>query len=200
MNYIDPAIAALFRSPIAMGIYFRLGVVPPLCLWCGVNDAPQQMQSVDDGAVTYIGAGKLTGLPEFDVLISGQAARYEFTLEGVSPDSVALIERTKPTVMGKAFHIGIAPLDAAWQPLTPILPLVEGQADYWAVTQERARGDETASRNLSLSVGFGDTNRSRPRRVTYTHAQQQVYAQGDDACRNVARYNAGYVATWPRFK
>jgi hypothetical protein len=118
-------------------------------------------------------------------------------MEGVTPQAAALLDKD---VVGLAVHIGICPMTSLGNALSDIIPLTIGKADYWALTQEPSRGAEVPNRRLSLSVGFGDTGRTRPRRVTYTDAQQRRLFPTDGFCRLIAKYNAGYVNTWPRFK
>jgi hypothetical protein len=94
----------------------------------------------------------------------------------------------------------MAAFDSDWQPtVMDILPVEQAIADYWSMTGSIATGARQQTRTLSLSASVGETGRSRPRRVTYTQAQQQFVYPTDDFCVNVARYDRGYSLSWPRF-
>jgi hypothetical protein len=104
-----------------------------------------------------------------------------------------------PVVLGKPLYIGIAAHDENWQTATPILPLSTAIADYWSMAYARPEGTRAPVRTLSLSVGFGETGRTRPRRLIYSETQQQKLYPGDRFCLDVPRYNRGYMISWPRF-
>lgn len=207
MDYIPDATAALFRENINLGIFFRLD--HPLAggilrLWLGVNRVSMKMTGVETSApFTYYGAGRLQSVPDLEAIINDGATRLEITIEGVSNEAQAQIDTDPPDVAGRRLHIGMAVFDADWQPtIMDILPLQHAIADYWSMTGTMGRGGTAPNpqtRTLSLSASVGQTGRSRPRRATYTDAQQKFRFPTDDFCRNVARYDRGFVIAWPKF-
>lgn len=195
---MDPATALLFRSSYNLGIYLHLTTTPPLRLWSGVGDIPQQLPAVEVAGQTYRGV-RMGDLPDFELMLNGGAERGEFTLEGVSDEALREIAGLDPPVLGKTLYIGLAYHDEHWQPTTAIMPVTEAQADFYSMARARVQGSETPKQVLSLSVGFGETGRSRGRRAVYSQVSQTALFTGDDFCKDVPRYHAGYVIAWPRF-
>jgi hypothetical protein len=206
MNYLTPATADLFRGNLNLGIFIRLDHPDPagvLRLWLGVNEIKMTMAGVETGLHSYYGAGRLQSVPELEAIINDGAQRMEITIEGVSDEAQARIDSDPPDVVGKKLHIGMAAFDANWQPtVMDILPLQHGLADYWSMSATISRGGmqpQSQLRTLSLSASVGQTGRSRPRRATYTDAQQKFRFPTDDFCINVARYDRGFTVAWPKF-
>jgi hypothetical protein len=201
--YLADPTAALFRANLNLGIFFRLDAPTAggiLRLWLGVSQVRMKMTGVETTAEIYYGAGRLQSVPDLEVIINGGASRLDLTLEGVSDEAQAQIDADPPDVMGRKLHIGMAAFDSTWQPtIMDILPLEHAIADYWNMSGSIATGSKQQTRTLSLSASVGETGRSRPRRVTYTQAQQQFVYPTDDFCVNVARYDRGFSLSWPRF-
>jgi hypothetical protein len=201
--YIPDATAALFGKNVNLGIFFRLdhpltgGI---LRLWLGVGTVNMKMTGVEATAFPYFGAGRLQSVPDLDVIINGGASRIEFTIEGVSQDAMDRINAVNPDVLGRAVHIGMAAFDTDWQPtVMDILPISHSIADFWSSSGLIVTGAAQQPRALSLSAALGETGRSRPRRTTYTQAQQQFLYPTDTFCQNVARYDRGFSLAWPNF-
>jgi hypothetical protein len=201
--YLADPTAALFRSNLNLGIFFRLDAPTSggiLRLWLGSGQVRMKMTGVETTAQIYYGAGRLQSVPDLEVIINGGASRLDLTLEGVSDEAQAQIDADPPDVLGRELHIGYAAFNTTWQPaIMDILPVQHAIADYWSMTGSVATGKQQQTRSLSLSASVGETGRSRPRRVTYTQAQQQFLYPTDDFCINVARYDRGYSLSWPRF-
>jgi hypothetical protein len=200
--YIPDATAALFGENINLGIFFRLDHADAagiLRLWLGVGDRDLAMPPVESTPKTWHGAGRWTSTPDLDVIINGGASRIEFSIEGVSADAQDRIDAVNPDVLGRDVHIGMAAFDTDWQPATDILMISHSIADFWQMTGSVVTGRAQMTRTLTLSAAVGETGRSRPRRVTYTQAQQQFLFPTDDFCQNVVRYDRGYSLAWPNF-
>lgn len=200
--YIPDATAALFGKNVNLGIFFRLDHPNPtgiMRLWLGLGDRDLAMPPVEPTTQTYHGAGRWQSSPDLDVIINGGASRIEFSIEGVSADAQDRIDAVNPDVLGRSVHIGMAAFDTAWQPATDILIISHSIADYWSMTGSVVTGRAQMTRTLSLSTAVGETGRSRPRRVTYTQAQQQFFYPTDDFCKNVVRYDRGFSLAWPNF-
>lgn len=201
MGYVDDTTVTALRKGTNLGVFLRIAVEPdPLLLCLGINDIPIGIESVDAGGSVYIGSGKLLGIPELEVLINGLADRVEFSVSGVSAEHVAQLAPEAAKVKGKPVHVGIAVLDARWQPTTQIIPLWKGYADFWSVQRKPKAGTEgNPTQTIAISVGTGDTARSRSRRSYWTKAQQQKISPTDEFCSRVARYTRDYEVAWPRF-
>lgn len=200
-DYIDAATIAKLRKSGNFGLYFQLDMTPddtPLRLWGGPSDIMQTMTGVDAGPSLYRGV-RLNEIREFEVMLNGGADRGAFFLEGVSADSAEKIAGTDPDVTQKPVYMGLATHDDNWQPTSNIIVFQKGRADFWAMDQPVIAGEGAATRVLSLSCAFGETGRSRPRRVSYSPPQQELLYPGDTCCKDVVRYHRGYVLTWPRF-
>lgn len=200
--YVSAANALAFRDDCNLGIFWRLDLQDtdgPLRYWAGLAPVKAGIASIDGTDSVYIGAGQLVNIPELDILINGIAERVEFTLSGISDDATAQLGASPPEVTGALCHVGLAALDARWQPTTDIIPLWQGTADFWSIMQEPAKGVQAAVRTLRLSVASGDTGRSRPRRVSYSDAQQKSSHPTDKICDRVGIYARGYQVAFPRF-
>lgn len=204
--YISEADALLFRDTRPMALFFHMTLTTDtaLRLWMGVNDIPSPgwpigSSAIDSGGETYTGAGKLINLPEFEALINGIADRVTFSLSGVDDETAARLDEGAPEVRGAAVYVGLAAMNAAYQPITDIIGLFTGTADYWSMQQTVVQGEGQPARTALLSVGAGDTGRTRPVRAAYTQTQQQALYPDDTFCRRVFGYSRGYITKWPRF-
>jgi hypothetical protein len=200
--YIPDATAQLFGKNVNLGIFFRLDHASPsgiLRLWLGVGDRNLAMPPIEPTPQIYHAAGRWQSSPDLDVIINGGASRIEFSIEGVSQDAVDRINAVNPDVLGRSVHIGIAAFDTDWQPATDILMVSHSIADFWSLAGSVVTGRAQMTRTLTLSAAVGETGRSRPRRTTYTQAQQQFFYPTDDFCINVVRYDRGFSLAWPNF-
>lgn len=198
--YFDKGVAALFRSSLNLGVFWRLGTDPALHLWMGVNDVPQRIESLDDNNTVYLGAGRLMGIPDLELLINGIGDRIDFSIAGVLPEHLAIVAEDAPPVRGALCTVGIAPLDERYQPMTSIIPLWCGTADYRVF--QRIQPDDprrNAVHVISVSVGAGDTSRATPKMTSFTSATQRMISASDRFCERVGRYVQTYMVSWPRW-
>jgi hypothetical protein len=194
----DPPGPSTVISRIGNAVFFRLGSTPPLRIWCGINDIGIGIDDVDVAGSTYLGAGQLLNVPDLEVLINGIADRIHFFLPGVTVDAANKVAAEAPEVLGLDVHVGIALINDRYQPVTQITPVWQGKADMWSMRQDPiANPTEAVTRTLVLSVGTGPTGRSRPRRTTYSTAQQKLVYPTDDFCNRVTRYTRQYEVKWP---
>jgi hypothetical protein len=198
MFYIPEATALLFRTSVNLGIYLRVETAPVLRLWSGVTSIDQTMPPIHTAPETYLPL-RMVAVPELDAIVNQIAERAEITLEGISVDAADEIAGLDPDVIGCQVNLGFAAHDSNWQPATAILSFAEGVSDFWSMAQPPVQGSANPTRNLSLSVGFGETGRKRPRRIAYSDTQQQFRYPGDTFCRDVPRYHRGFQLAWPRF-
>lgn len=199
-DYVSASVVTALRSSLNLGVFWRLGSDPALHLWMGVNDVPIGIPSLDAGGTVYIGAGRLLGVPDLEMLVNGIADKVEFGLSGVTAEHLAQVEAGAPPVRGALCTVGFAPLDARYQPVTQIIPLWQGTADYWAMEQQPADDPrEGPKRTIMLSVGAGDTSRAIPKLVSFTGPYQRLLSATDAFCDRVSRYVQSYMVSWPRF-
>lgn len=200
MGYVPDIIIQELRSGSHQrAIFFRMDSDPPLRLWLGINDIPQQIPTIDVEEETYIGRGLLHDVPELEVLLNGAADRVNFTLSGIDPDTSALADTEIPPIRGAKVHVGITTLDERYQPMSDIIPMMVGRASFVTEQVEPVKGYETQQITMGLSVGFGPTTRSRRSQALWSHAQHIAIHPTDDFCKNTSRYARGSEAVWPRW-
>jgi hypothetical protein len=197
--YIDPDVAAVFRGGANIGIFFRLDTDPVTRLWLGDADIELGIESIDEDGAVYLGGGKIVNLPDLDILINGKADRAEFFVSGVDADFMARFDAEAPPVKGVEVKVGMALLDNDYQPVTPIIPLITGYADFWAMERKSVLGADTPQQMIKLSVGMGDTARRRPALTSWSDSQQRMLSADDEFCQRVPRYVQSYTVSWPRF-
>ncbi len=206
--YIAEETAAMFGQSRPLGIFWRLGLDPdPLRLWMGCGDYPVTDEgdfiagfpTIDEEDDIYYGAGQWLNVPDLEVLINNLADRLDFMLAGFNPEVLSQLEEDPPTVTGCDVRVGIAPLDANWQPLSEIVALWTGTADYWATSQAVVKGLETPQNIAMLSCYSGGPGRRRPRRTSASDPQHQRLHPGDLFFNRYSLYRAGFTLSWPRF-
>lgn len=200
MGWIADDVIEALRRDLALGVFLRVDCDDPLRVWMGVADCPIGVDGVDPAGTIYRGAGRLVDVPELDLLINGQGDQIAFGLSGVDADFVERLSIEAPEIRGVAVHVGIAPLDARWQPRTSIIPLWRGTADRWAASR-KAPSDPTKSpvHSIALHVAVGDTSRAQHKAASFTSAWQQLRSPGDRFFERVPRYVQQTLIAWPRF-
>jgi hypothetical protein len=200
MGYVPDATVAALKGNYNLGIFFRLGTTPALHLAFGVNDVPITVPVLDSVGTIYQGAGRFLDIPTLEVLINGIADKVTFSLYGIDPSVAALVLDSTPEVLGALVTIGIAPLDARWQPLSQIIGLWSGTADFIA-EEMKPESDPTKSRvqSIMLTTSSGDTSRALPNLITYSDATQKTLYPTDRFFERTVRYIQGYLVSWPRF-
>ena len=204
MPYISESTLQHLRGDVRLGVFFQLDTDPALHVWMGASDIrmgdPFGVVSVDPRGTRFLGGGRLLNIPDLEMLINGIADRIELQLSGVTPEFLAQLDEEAPPVSGVEAHIGIAPLDERWQPLTPIIPIWTGAADYWRMSS-MAPDDPTKPRvnGVVLSMGSGDLTRARASRLTWTDEAQRDISPTDAFCNRVGRYLTGLLIAWPRY-
>lgn len=206
MGYLPAGAADLLRGSCNLGVFFRMSSTPPLHLWLGLSDI--EMGTASSGALigetaVYTGAGRLLDLPDLELMINGLAEQVTFGIsieEDLYGRFLSGLDASPPEVRGARVVVGIAPLDARWQPLTEIIPLWTGTGDFWGVEHEPPEDPtKSALRKISLTIGTGDTSRAQPRLLSFTDASQKRISPTDRFFERVARYVQQYIVAWPRF-
>lgn len=201
MGYALDATVAALRGSYNLGVFFRLGVAPtPIRLSLSVQDIPMSMPIIDPLGSTYTGAGRLLSVPQLETLINGIAQTVSFSLGGLDPQAVSLMLDGNAEVLGAPVALGIAPMDARWQPAAPVVPMWSGVADFLAqgmapLTDPRKNRTQT----LTLTAISGDQARQLGSNLTLTDLAQQTLYPGDTACSRVSRYVQTFITPWPRY-
>lgn len=199
MDWLPDAVIEAMRGSHQLAVFFRLDIAPPLRLWMGVNDVPARVQSVDGSGAVYLGAGRLIGIPELEVLINGVADRIDFTLSGVTPDQAQELDLRAVDIRGKDIHVALTVLDDHYQPVVDPIPVWTGRASFVAENVAPVTGTQSPTIALALSAGAGVPSRERVSASLWSDAQQKALYPGDLFCGGTARLARGVSPSWPRF-
>jgi hypothetical protein len=93
----------------------RIASDPVARVWSGVGDLVIPADAVESAPALYLGGGELVNLPDFQQLINGLAERIEFTVSGVSAETLRLALEDAPSTKGAKVHIGRAEFEDDWQ-------------------------------------------------------------------------------------
>lgn len=183
-----------------MGLYreayiFRIATDPPALFWSGFGDlivpADTVIGETDDIA---LGAGQLVNIPDLTQLINGTAERIEFTLSGVTEETIGFAQEEAPDVAGARVDIGRMDLDESYQQIGEVEWEWTGEARRLGVSSEAS--GEGRMRSITLTVSAGDTRRSRAPLAFFTDADQRRRSPDDDVFSHVALINAGTSRRW----
>lgn len=199
MDWLPEAVIEAMRGSHQLAVFFRLDIDPPLRLWMGINDVPAKIKSVDGSGAEYVGAGRLIGIPELEVLINGVADRIDFTLSGVTPDQAQEVDLRTIDIRGKDIHVALTVLDDYYQPIVDPIPVWTGRASFVAENVAPVSGMQSPTIALALSAGAGVPSRERVSASLWSDAQQQALYPGDLFCAGTARLARGVSPSWPRF-
>ncbi len=201
MGYAPNATIAALRGSYNLGVFFRLGVTPlPILLSLSAQSIPIAMPGLDGSGTVYTGLGQLTAIPALETLVNGIASTVSFSLGGIDPVAASLMLDQNPEVLGAPVTVGIAPMDARWQPAAPIVPLWTGVADFLAQGMApEAKPTQNRTQTLTLTAISGDQSRQVGNNLTLTDATQQMLHPGDTACQRVSRYVQTFITSWPRY-
>jgi len=162
---------------------FRLEANPPAYVWSGVGP-------IVIGGDTYQGMGEMLNLPDVEQLINGTADRVDFSVSGVDAGTLRLALDDRDTVDGAAVYILSQQLDEFNQLIGSPEYEWEGIADVVSVdSQSDESGNRT--RTITLSVGAGDTGRSRSDLTFFTDADQRKRSLTDAFFSHIGGISAG---------
>lgn len=168
-------------------IVWRLECDPISYLWSGIGDLP--IPAGIFPAAVYKGAGALLTVPALKQMMNGLTDRVEFTVSGVTAETVRLAIDDRETVKGASLHIGFVLFDPDWQLIGPPTWEWHGIADI--ITTDRQSADQGGQRSITLSVAVADTRRANPQLAWFTDANQRLRSPTDAAFDRVAQINAG---------
>lgn len=161
----------------------------PARIWSGVGPLVIPADIVEAAPATYLGAGELLTVPDFQQLINGVAERLEFVVSGIDDTTLRLALEDAPGVKNAAIYIGRIDFDSDWQQLGPVEWEATFRADCLTVDSKSQNG--TRVRTLTLSAGSDDTGRSYAPAAYFTDADQRLRSATDAIFDHVAGINRG---------
>ncbi|WP_257541004.1 hypothetical protein [Sphingobium sp. CFD-1] len=170
-------------------IVARIACDPPCLLWSGVGPLLIPADTVIPEAAIALGGSELISIPDFQTLINGTAERLDFTVSGVSEETVRLALDDAPSVKGARVDIGIIGFDENWQ-----VDYVEWEGVFEARSLTVSRPAEQngqITRSITLTIVQGDTTRARAINAFFTDADQRSKFPTDAIFSHVAGINAG---------
>lgn len=167
----------------------KIDTIDPARIWSGVGMLEIPPDRVEPLGATYLGAGELLSVPDFQQLINGVAERIEFTVSGVSDETVRLALEDAPTVRNAAIYIGRIDFDENWQQVGPVEWEATFRADCLVIDSTSSGGKRT--RTLKLSAGSDDTGRTYAPAAFFTDADQRLRSPDDSFFDHVARLSNG---------
>lgn len=183
-----------------MGLYrevyiFRIDTDPVVLFWSGHGDllVPADAVIGEDDAIA-LGGGELINVPDFTQLINGVAERVEFSLSGVSEQTIAFAQEEAEDIPGARVDIGRMDLGEDYQQTGVVEWEWTGEARKLSVSSEAT--PEGRARSITLTVAAGDTTRSRSPLAFFTDADQRRRSADDDVFTHVALINSGTTRRW----
>lgn len=167
----------------------KIDTPDPARIWSGVGNLEIPADIVEPAPATYLGAGELVNIPDFQQLINGVAERLEFVVSGVSEETMRFALEEAPDVKNAAIYVGRVDFDENWQQLGDVEWEATFRADCLTVESE-ARGGRRL-RTLKLSVGTDDTGRSYAPAAYFTDADQRLRSPTDLFFNHVAAITGG---------
>lgn len=180
--YRESFIFRIATSPVAMFWTGPGNLLVPADTVIGVNDA------------IALGGRDLIDVPDLDGLINGTAERVEFTLSGVSDETIRFAQEEAADVEGARVDIGRMDFGPDWQQIGPIEWEWNGHAVSLGVGSQDT--DQGRSRAITLTVAAGDVLRSRSPMNFFTDSDQRRRSADDAIFSNVAAINAGTSRRW----
>lgn len=170
-------------------IVWRLAVDPVARLWSGFGWLDVPGDDLDPSGARYLGAGGLLQLPELKQMMNGLADRVDFSLSGVTAETLRLALEDRDTIPGALLTVGHVTFDRDLQIEGSPVWTWRGRADVLAVDSQAT--DTGRERTITLSVAAADTLRSNPALTWFTDADQRRRFPTDAIFDRVAGINAG---------
>jgi hypothetical protein len=171
------------------GYLVRIATDPPARIWSGHGDLDIPADAVEAEPATYLGRGALVNVADFQQLINGTAERLEFTLSGVTAETLRMALEDAPEVPNAAVHVGRVDFDQNWQQVGPVEWEATFRADFLRVGSQGSGDDRT--RSITLSVGTEDTGRSFAPVAFFTDANQRRRSSDDAIFSHVGNITVG---------
>jgi len=177
---------AVYRESIVA----RIDCDPVALLWSGFGNLPLAADAVISiGGEIALGGGELLSVPDFQQLIGGTAQKIEFSLSGVSMETVRMAIADAPSVRGARVDIGTIHFNDDWS-----IASVEWENVFTASSLKISRPQEQngqINRTISLVITQGDTKRSRNLNSYFTDADQRRKYPTDSVFSHIAGISGG---------
>ena len=175
-------------------IVWRLACDPVAWIWSGWGWLDTPPDDYDAEGARYIGAGSLLDLPELQQMMNGLADRVDFSISGVSAETLRLALEDRATVEGALLTVGHVTFDRDWQIEGAPVWTWRGRADVLTIDSQASENGR--QRTITLSVASADTLRSNPTLTWFTHADQLRRSSTDNIFDRVAGISAGITRRW----
>lgn len=169
----------------------------PVRCWTGVGPLAIPADTVDEDGGTYLGLGRLVGLPALSQLINGVAERVEFVLSGVDQEMLRLADQDAEGLRAASAFVGLAIFDENWAVMDSIFWLWNGEADTPKLSRQPGEGGSGAVRQISLSVGTAMTGRKRAGLSYFSGVDQRRRVPTDAFCDRANLYPPTSTIRWP---
>lgn len=180
---------------INRGVFFRLATDPePTRVWTGRSPIRLDANDLDPAPEIYSGIGGVSGLPELDRLLNGEARRVSIHLSGLNQQVMEIIDSqfADMTHDGVQARFGHRRYDRLWRPTSAVRWVWDGILDEVAFEVTPEENSQLWTVTLSMSTALVDRNRAPLRFWTPHHAEA-----GDKGFDNVPRYSLDATRVWP---
>jgi len=169
---------------------FRLASDPVCYLWSGsITDLELPPDTLDPAGATYKAAGAIIDIPSLKQLINGIAERVDFSVSGVSAETLRLALDDRESIRGAAVRVGYVEFDEDWQ--IDGAPVWDWRGIADILTTESSSGGDGRQRSITLSVAADDTLRSNPALAYFTDADQRKRSPDDAIFDHVSGISVG---------
>lgn len=186
------------RRHVRPALFLRIAADPVIRAWSGIGGCVLPPDPIETEGGRYLGVGWLRNIPVMEALINGAAESVTFTLSGVDPRTLELVDGAED-LRGVRANLGLMFMGPRYQ---------RGAVRWWrryrvdmVGTREVAlpptEGGPAVEFSVSLTLGSARTSRRLSQPSTWTHAEQSRLHPGDLGCANVSRLTADATRPWP---
>lgn len=171
-------------------VIVRIDCDPPALLWSGAGLLAVPADDVIPAPAIALGGGEIVNVPDFQQLIGGTAERLEFTVSGVSEETIRLAIDDAESVRGARVDIGTIRFDETWQIQSVTWEQVF-EARSLSVSRPQSDSSGKVTRSITLTIVQGSTTRSRAKIAFFTDADQRRRSPTDTIFSHVAGISLG---------
>ncbi|AIT81593.1 hypothetical protein [Novosphingobium pentaromativorans] len=171
-------------------VVVRIDCDPPALLWSGIGNLLMPADDVIPADAIALGGGELVSVPDFQQLIGGTAERLDFTVSGVSDETVRFAIDDAATVRGARVDIGTIRFDNDWQ-LASVTWEQVFEARSLSVSRPQSDSSGNLTRSITLTIVQGSTTRSRAKIAFFTDSDQRRRSSDDAIFSHVGGITLG---------
>lgn len=176
------------------GVFMRIETDPVIRIWTGSH----AYRLPADGVVEieggeYLGLA-LTDFPVLDRMLNDQAGEYAFTLSGITPELIALLD-VPADFSGSRVTLGQLKFDKAWRPISSVDWIGDFDAEHVALSIVRDGDGHAAS--LTMTVGSASTDRRLAIQLHWSAIEQRDLSETDAFFDFVINYPTGARRQYP---